>query len=77
VIERSTADYVMKLFLPQPPAPDPHVTAPASPLTTEAGWQYQRDAQALCGEQEEGAHFHHGRTGKRLTLRHFEKMIDK
>ena len=43
----------------------------------EADRQYQRDVQALCGEQEEGAIFINEMTGKRLTLRHFEKMIDK
>jgi hypothetical protein len=32
-------------------------------------------AAALCGEK--GHIFINGRTGKRLTLRHFEKMIDK
>ena len=32
-------------------------------------------AAALCGEM--GQIFINERTGKRLTLRHFEKMIDK
>ncbi len=39
--------------------------------------QYQRDAQALCGNRKKGHIFINERTGKRLTLRHFEKMIDK
>jgi hypothetical protein len=41
----------------------------------EADRQHQRDAAALC--EEKGHIFINGRTGKRLTLRHFEKMIVK
>ena len=37
--------------------------------------QYRRDGAELCGEK--GHIFINNRTGKRLTLRHFEKMIDK
>jgi len=30
----------------------------------EADRQYQRDAQALCGKQEDGAHFHQREDGE-------------
>jgi hypothetical protein len=42
----------------------------------EADRQYQRNAAALCGQQEEGHIFINGRGGNRLTLWHFEKIID-
>jgi hypothetical protein len=45
------------------------------PQNHDADKQYQRDAEALCGEK--GHIFINVRTGKRLTLRHFEKMIDR
>jgi hypothetical protein len=37
----------------------------------------QRDAAALSEEQGGGTFSSTWRTGKRLTLRHFEKMINK
>jgi len=82
VIVRSTADYVMKLFLAQPPAPGPHILTrmqqhlPA-PSPQKLPGNTSEIPKHYVGNRKKWHIFINVRTWKRLTLRHFEKIIDK
>jgi len=82
VIVRSTADFVMKLFLAQPPASEPHLLTrmqqrlPA-PSPQKLTGNTSEILKHYVGNRKKWHIFINVRTWKRLTLRHFEKMIDK
>lgn len=82
MIVRSTADFVMKLFLAQPPASEPHLLTrmqqhlPA-PSPQKLTGNTSKILKHYVGNRKNGHIFINMRTWKKLTLRHFETMIDK